>query len=126
MEYIEIDVAFEASESEVTVDLEEVKETYIKMDSAAHAVVVNRHDELENRDLPNQHTIESITGLSEELSDLKEKVEDLSLKPVVQSYNDLTDKPLVNNVELVGNKTLTDLKIAPIDEIELEAILTVD
>ena len=126
MDYLEIDVSFESSDSEALVELEQIKETSVTMDSAVHAVATDKHDELLNRDLPNQHTIESITGLSEELSDLKEIIEDLSLKPSVQSYNDLTDKPLINNVELIGNKTYTELGIAPIDDIEIEAILTVD
>lgn len=44
----------------------------------------------------------------------------------VTSYNDLTDKPKINDVELVGNKTHVELKIAPIDDIEIEAILDWD
>lgn len=39
------------------------------------------------------------------------------------SYNDLTDKPSIENVELVGNKTFANLGIARIDDIELEALL---
>ncbi len=111
---------------EIDVVLDEIEEMAVELDSTAHAVATDDHNKLFNRDLANQHPIESITGLSEELSDLKEKVEDLSLKPAVQSYNDLTDKPSINDVELVGNKTHTELKVSPIDDIELEAILTVD
>ena len=52
---------------------------------------------------------------------LKEKLkEDIG---GVASYNDLTDKPQINSVELVGNKTHSDIGISPLDDIELEAIL---
>lgn len=57
------------------------------------------------------------------LEEIKASVAELS-KPT--SYNDLTDKPKINDVELVGNKTHEEIKIAPIDDIELEAILDWD
>ena len=42
--------------------------------------------------------------------------EDLARIATTGSYNDSLDKPSINNVELVGNKTLNDLGIVTLDE----------
>lgn len=49
--------------------------------------------------------------------------------PVIQTggssnYNDLSNKPSINGVELVGNKTSEELMIKSISNVDLEAILT--
>lgn len=110
-----IDVAIETSDSEILVVLDNVIETSIEMDSSIHEVATTKHNELLNRNLPNQHTIEAITGLREELDQIK--------RNTTISYNDLTDKPKINDVELVGNKTHNDIKITALDEVDIGAIL---
>lgn len=49
-------------------------------------------------------------------SNVKVTITSLENKPGVSSYNDLTDKPSINNVELSGNKTLENLGIQPAGE----------
>lgn len=110
-----IDIQIETIESEITVTLDDVKETTLEMDATVHEISSTKHNELQNRNLPNQHTIEAITGLREELNELKSKT--------VRSYNDLLDKPKINDVELIGNQTHNDIKINALDEVEIGAIL---
>ena len=110
-----VDVELEATDSEIAIVLEDVIETTLEMDSTIHEVSSIKHNELQNRNLPNQHTIESITGLREELDSIKRKT--------TISYNDLTDKPKINDVELVGNKTHNDINITALDDVDIGAIL---
>ena len=110
-----IDVELENSDSEITIVLDDVIETTLEIDSSIHEVSSIKHNELQNRNLPNQHTIESITGLREELDSIKRKT--------IISYNDLTDKPKINDVELKGNKTNNDIGITALDEVDIGAIL---
>lgn len=110
-----IDVEIENTDSEITIVLEDVFDTTLEMDSSIHEVSSIKHNELQNRNLPNQHTIESITGLREELDSIKRKT--------VISYNDLLDKPKINDVELKGNKTNNDIGITALDEVDIGAIL---
>ena len=110
-----VDVELETTDSEITIILEDVIETTLEMDSTIHEVSSIKHNELQNRNLPNQHTIESITGLREELDSIKRKT--------TISYNDLLDKPKINDIELVGNKTHNDIKITALDAVDIGAIL---
>ena len=114
-----IEVGMEEDTNTIDASLEEEPEITVQMDSEAHEISSTKHNELQNRNLPDQHSIESITGLRTELEELKNR-------KVVNSYNDLVDKPQINGVELVGNKTHQQIGIAPIDDIEIEAILDWD
>ena len=49
-------------------------------------------------------------------SNVKVTITSLENKPGASSYNELTDKPTINNVELSGNKTLENLGIQPAGE----------
>ena len=49
-------------------------------------------------------------------SNVKVTITSLENKPGASSYNELTDKPSINNVELSGNKTLENLGIQPAGE----------
>lgn len=43
-----------------------------------------------------------------------------------KNYNDLTNKPKIDGVELAGDKTHRDIGIVPLDEIEILALLSDD
>lgn len=68
------------------------------------------HDKLRNRELPDQHPIEAITGLQDAL-DEKVSISDLSEVAFSGSYTDLIDKPfiptsvsdLINDVGFITN-----------------------
>lgn len=110
-----IDVELETTDSEISIVLEDVIETTLQIDTSIHEVSSTKHNELQNRNLPDQHTIEAITGLREELDQIK--------RTTAISYNDLLDKPKINDVELVGNKTHNDIKITALDDVDIGAIL---
>ena len=110
-----INIQMETSNSEITVSLANVIETTLVMDAIVHDIRTTNHDELLNRNIADQHTIEAITGLREELNEIKNNT--------ITSYNDLSDKPQINDVELVGNKTHNDIKISALDAVDIGAIL---
>lgn len=41
----------------------------------------------------------------------------------VESYNDLNDKPQINDVELIGNKTFEELGAESLTNIDIENII---
>ena len=110
-----IDVPIITGDSAFKVAVNGDIETKVTLDATAHEISSTKHNELQNRNLPDQHNIDSITGLRNELNEIKNSA--------IKSYNDLTDKPKINDVELKGNKTEMDLGVSSIDIIELEAIL---
>ena len=73
---INVDVA--ENTNEIAVTLAKIEETPVNIDSTVHVVSSTKHNELQNRNLPNQHDIESITGLSEKLNELAAKGSDLT------------------------------------------------
>lgn len=66
-------------------------------------VTTNKHNDLLNRDLPNQHPIEAITGLKEELLSIKtnQQSTNLSIKKVEEKINNKirTVKSIPTNME---------------------------
>lgn len=75
---ININVEVIENTDEIAATVEDTKETEVEMDSAAHEVSSTKHNELQNRNLPDQHTIEAITGLTERLNELAAKGSDLT------------------------------------------------
>lgn len=45
-----------------------------------------------------------------------------SRAPGASNYTDLTNKPQINDVTLVGNKSFSDLGLIPISDEEIEAL----
>ena len=115
VEIDDINIPIEVDENNVDLIINEDEQINITMDSAVHEVSSTKHNELQNRNLPDQHSIESITNLQNELDAIRNLV--------VRSYNDLLDKPKINDVELIGNKTHNDIKITALDDVDIGAIL---
>lgn len=61
------DAQFEETTNEIDATMESDQEMEVKMNSGIINVSSNKHNELQNRNLPDQHPIESISGLKEAL-----------------------------------------------------------
>lgn len=55
--------------------------------------------------------------------DFDKKTDVKITRPGTNDYNDLGNKPKINNVTLVGNKTPSDLGFGSISNIEIEKIV---
>ena len=66
---------------------------------------------------PISHLEKVITGDAERISHLEQIIALYGGSGGTTNYNDLLNKPSINGVDLVGNKTLIDLKLLYEDEI---------
>lgn len=88
-------------------------------------------DEVVTEDVELSDMINAETTLFGEVCEENEKMLgsiELSTSSTISSYNELKDKPSINNVTLIGNKSLKELgipdeEIIPIPNSELENLL---
>ena len=96
------------------------------------------HENLKGRNELNQHPISSIIDLQETLTTLDDSIAEVndkadSLKEELKlieitgtpvDYDILINKPQINNIELIGNKTLEELNIQPAGDYVVNETLT--
>lgn len=96
------------------------------------------HENLKGRNELNQHPISSIIDLQETLTTLDDNIAEVndkadSLKEELKlieitgtpvDYDILINKPQINNIELIGNKTLEELNIQPAGDYVVNETLT--
>lgn len=69
-----VDVELLEDTNEIEIYTNENQEIKASIDTAVTNISTIKHDELQNKDLPNQHKISSITGLQDELNTLNQFV----------------------------------------------------
>lgn len=96
------------------------------------------HENLKGRNELNQHPISSIIDLQETLTtlddniakvndkadSLKEELKLIEITGTPVDYDILINKPQINNIELIGNKTLEELNIQPAGDYVVNETLT--
>ena len=112
-----IEVTSETQETEISV----TSETQVKSIAVKSQIGSDKHNELSNRDLPNQHPIGAITGLQEALVEVSDKnfvFEQGTASQVWEIQHNLNKYPSVFILDSSGNVQIPD-EITYISENEI-------
>jgi len=66
----------------------------------------------------------SSSSVESKLSNLSNRIDSVVGGTANLNYNNLTNKPSIENIELVGNRTFKDLGLAGLDELDINSALT--